>query len=82
MVTCGSTVLMLNCLSGMTTRTLNNSRGRQWVQAIGGSGPQGPPGPPGQTISYNFIEPIVHTLVMRFLLILNLLTTLPLNHVS
>ena len=31
----------------------NNSRGRQWVQAVGGSGPPGPPG------SYTFIQPLV-----------------------
>ena len=32
-------------------------RGKQWVQAVGGSGEQGPPGPPGQD-SYNFIAPV------------------------
>ena len=56
----------------------NNSRGRQWVQAIAGSGPQGPPGPPGQTISYTFIEPIVHDPVNDEVSFdINLLTTLP-----
>jgi hypothetical protein len=35
----------------------NNSRGKQWVQAVGGAGAMGPIGPPGAS-SYTFIKPI------------------------